>query len=750
MKTKTLFAVILVILAAMTVAPEAFAQEEVTELEEITVTATKRETALEDTALALSVVTGDMVNEQGRSNIFDLLKDVPGLYMDNPWDGGILNIRGISGGVLQFGHGDPGVSTTVDGSYTSPLVSNPVSMGFYDIARVEVLRGPQGTLYGRNAEAGVLNVISNDPSDKLEGSGTIELGNFRLIRGSGMVNTPLTDNSALRIAFNLYDRKSYFTDGRGPNNVSGRVKYLYQPSDTLRFLVGGEFSKLEGSIAGNNVVAYGLGDFPAGDPYDNLTKDGGLTGVIPGSSGDNRYAKIWAQFDWETPIGNVTYLPSYSENESKSYNLKTGGVPDIFVTERGASKDHQTSFEARLTSSGDSAFDYVFGIFYLDAESSEWDIIKGEVSDDMRIVGQTSKAVFGQGTFDLTDSFRATLGLRYTRDTKNYYTEDTSFGVGGTGTGEKEWTRPDWKVGVEMDIFENGLLYADMATGYRPGTVNADASATTLDLEGNEVPYQNQFSKPEELLAYEIGAKSSFFNKRLTVNVDAYFDEYKDRQYDETFPGVPLTQLCPSGALPSERGSMIPGLGLCYAERNMGKVETYGGELSSVMRPTDNDTINLSVAYLKAYVAESQDVLVNFQGLRVDVKGETMPDSPKWQVNASYEHRFDFGPGSLLLRGDGRYTSKSYLIDFSYMDTGTKTEKYTDGSSRTYLVRDLYTCEAHTVYDFTATFLVGEGGHTISAYVKNVFDGYYKTHMDGIRGAISDPRTYGITFSAHF
>ena len=129
-----------------------------------------------------------------------------------------------------------------------------------------------------------------------------------------------------------------------------------------------------------------------------------------------------------------------------------------------------------------------------------------------------------------------------------------------------------------------------------------------------------------------------------------------------------------------------------------------------------------------------------------------MPNSPEWQVNLSYEHRFDFEHGSLFLRGDGRYTSDVYLQDFGYLAPITRTVSYPYPSviTRTYSMRDLYTAEAHTSYDFTATFLMSDGGYTISAYVKNITDEYWKTRTDGRDAEITGPRTYGATFTARF
>jgi iron complex outermembrane receptor protein len=277
------------------------------------------------------------------------------------------------------------------------------------------------------------------------------------------------------------------------------------------------------------------------------------------------------------------------------------------------------------------------------------------------------------------------------------------------------------------------------------------------------VAYPNQFSEPEELLAYEIGAKTLFFDKRLTVNLEAYFYDYTNRQYTGIFPNVSMDQLCPgTGIKPSndERLSADPDYGLCYAECNMGKVETYGVELSTIMRPTDNDTINFSMAHLDAYVAESQIILVGSQfvpsqglvGVYADANGATMPSSPEWEVNLSWEHRFDFEPGSLFLRGDGRYESECYVQDFGYLNPNTKFPpiSYLDGSTGTYSYRDLYTAEAHTTYDFTATYVMSDGGYTISAYVKNITDEYWKTRTDGTNTTITGLRTYGVTFSARF
>ena len=183
----------------------------------------------------------------------------------------------------------------------------------------------------------------------------------------------------------------------------------------------------------------------------------------------------------------------------------------------------------------------------------------------------------------------------------------------------------------------------------------------------------------------------------------------------------------------------------------MGKVETYGGELATVWRPTGNDTVNFSMAYLEAYVAESHIAVVNTTPIeQVDVNGETMPESPKWMVNASYERRFDFEPGSLLLRADGRYTSEQYLEGFNHLATGMTPVSYNNGTTVMYRIGDLFVVKDHTTYDFTATYMVSNSRYSVTAYVKNITDDYYKIFAAMPFTRVTAPRTYGATFTVRF
>jgi iron complex outermembrane receptor protein len=228
-----------------------------------------------------------------------------------------------------------------------------------------------------------------------------------------------------------------------------------------------------------------------------------------------------------------------------------------------------------------------------------------------------------------------------------------------------------------------------------------------------------------------------------------YYYDYENRQYTEVWNGVPQGQLCPSGVAPTADPRLPGALGICFTDRNLGKVETYGGELSTKWLPTDNDSIDFSLSYLSATVAESQKVLVDPSGSFMDVNGQTMPDAPKWTINAGYEHRFDFKPGSLFLRADGRYTSESYFEGFGYLSSRMVKERLF-GTGFSYSARDIYTCKAHYVYDFTATYLMGGGKYTISAYVKNITEEYWKLFTGDNDVSISAPRTYGVTFTARF
>jgi iron complex outermembrane receptor protein len=722
-------------------------------LEEVIVTAEKRSDNLQKTAISVTAISGEAINREGRNDINDLLKDVPGVTLTNSPGGNYqINIRGISGGGLPNFDGDPAASINLDGSYNSPLVGGPSQLSFYDVARVEVLRGPQGTLYGRNAESGAINVVTGNPIKTFDSSGTLEFGNYALVRAAGMVNVPLNDSWALRAAFTNINRNGYFTSGNGTNVGSGgRVKLQYDSGSAFKFLLGADYSKVGGAVGvggmSNGIPAWGLGDPPT-DPYDDVTKNGGLSGAIPGSSQNNTTLKTWMQFDWNTAIGTLTILPSHVRYATSNIVLAIpmGGTANNFVEQPSNGLGLQDTVEARLASAESSKLKWIVGAFYLDASNNTFSTVNGV---SRVIVNAKSSALFGQVTWPVSSSLRLIGGLRETSDKKDFTSTNANlsgFAAPYPGSGGGSWSRVDFKAGLEMDLSPASLLYATIATGYRPGSIQASSSAlVNAGTAAAPIPVANKnlVTKPERLASFAIGSKNQFLDNRLRVNGELYYYDYRDRQYTYFTTAAVPTQPCPNGQHTLSFGPDT----VCLIELNANKVRMIGAEVETQWLATANDQLSLSAALLNATAAESQSVTLgnpNPPGgvTIIDINGKTLPKSPKLELNGSYQHSFDLPGGRLTPRADLHYTSQAYLQSFEYLLDVVNAAGYREGNK--------YIQKAYTVYDLSLNYSPMSDKWNLNAYMKNVGKTYYKTITDGAYTTVGPPRTFGVVLSVHY
>ncbi|MCA8890110.1 MAG: TonB-dependent receptor plug domain-containing protein, partial [Parvularculaceae bacterium] len=284
----------------------------------ITVTAQKKAESIQDTPISIVAFEGEAMSAEGRNEIRDVLDRVAGLTFKNAAYGATsINLRGIEGINGAQGKTDPAVPLYFDGVVQPALLGDPGTTTFFDIDRLEVLRGPQGTLYGRGASAGLVNVITNNPVDEYEAGMAIEVGNYDMTRATGYANIPLAEGVAFRASAQHLRRDSFYTSGaNNARQTAARAKLQYEPSDTIRVLVGGEYAKVGGNLGaggrGAGITAWGLGD-PASDPWDDITTDGGLTGQVPGSTQDDDFYKVWGEIDVDLPFANLTVIPGYSE-----------------------------------------------------------------------------------------------------------------------------------------------------------------------------------------------------------------------------------------------------------------------------------------------------------------------------------------------------------------------------------------------------------------------------------------------------
>jgi len=444
-----------------------------TTLEEIIVTAQKRETSLQDTAVAVSVITGDALARAGVVDPDSLAEMVPNVDVNSEAnrDGLIIVVRGVAGTDVRNG-ADPTTAFHVDGSYVPRL--SGANAYFFDTERVEILRGPQGTLYGRNSTSGVVNVISKKPKlGETEGSIELAAGNFSQFVAQGAINFPVSDNVAVRASFMSNTRDGY-TNNRGPGSVgisedsndadelAFRAHLLWQVSDNTSLLLTGESYSREGvGQTGSNLgclseaelAPFGLTTVTAAQPGGSVVTCNNTSNPIEDnplntqSSRDNTDSNFRFQIDHGFGSMDLYYLGAFRSHE-RDYLDDNDGTAIVAngIAATGSIVEHTESdtwsHEVRLASSGDRGFQWLVGAYYLEEEidgifqvhlsrdpSRNAGMAPGPVATfgfDEQIVqfidrGLTSESIAGfvNGSFELSDSVTLNAGARWTQDEKD-------------------------------------------------------------------------------------------------------------------------------------------------------------------------------------------------------------------------------------------------------------------------------------------------------------------------------------------
>ena len=677
-------------------------------LEEILITASKTSTTdIQKTAGAVVAVTGSDLLQNGQDNISTALKDIPGVFLGaSPSSSGYdLTIRGIGPTIPSFINGGGGVAFNFDGVYNNAPTTN--GLGYYDLDRIELLLGPQGTLYGRAAEGGVMNVITHDPMHKFEVSGSLEVGNYDLVHLTGMINIPLSDNLALRVAGSEINRRGYLSNGQDDDvEQSVRAKLLYTPSDGTRILLGGEFFHTGGegpAIAG----AFGI-------PVPTQTQ----AYYYPNAPGvNNQYGyKAWAQFDQDLGFARLTVLPAY-QNLGPNNDEVTGGPTDYTGAQDNIGLHGlwiQRSLEARLSSEASSAVQWVIGYFgYTSFEElmQENAIVVNDAIVPVQAnppIGANlsystnyagTEGLFGQTTIPVAADTRLIVGARESRDIK----KDTTTNV-DVPLPAGHFSSFDYKLGVQHDLAANSMLYLTYATGYRPG--------------GVDPLYPYSVYADEHLKSLEIGSKNEFLDHRLRLNADAYWYHYtgfqvQELSFDPTrFPAFELA---------------IPNLPL---------VTNVGVDLAVQYLVTPDDKLSASVAYLNSRIG-GDPTLDFIDGL--PFYGKPLSQAPEWAVVFNPQHTFHLWNGATLTATpDIRYTTYYYIP----VANPPPPPSQSIGPPIDYLIQPAYWDE-----DFSLAYAPAEGHWGISAYIRNISNQVVKVGQNGGLGA---PRSFGVVFNASF
>ncbi len=403
---------------------------------EIVVTAQKKSESLQDAALAIDAVTGKDLEAQGVTNPRDITKLVPSLTISN---GGGQNsslfLRGV-GNRTNNAYNDPAIAISYDGVY----VARPAALtgaAFYDLERVEVLKGPQGILYGRNATGGAINILPAKPKlgDRLGGF-SVSAGSYDAVSANGYVNLPVGDTAAVRLAASRQSQDGFNRDGSDDRDVwSVRGQALWEPAGGITVKVGADYSKVGGRGAGNHY----LGSFGAAptytfipgpfDLYEGMGTDaanayrrtlrgapgfGLLRSINQQTYVDMEYWGVNGEINAKTPVGDLTVIAAYrADKGSSAFN------GPAFNTAINIVDDSQFSLEARLAGAV-GPLDYIVGGFYIKDDAFANNEFNQEFVLPIQTYNHTTKSVagFGQLTYNLTDRLRVLGGVRYTRDTK--------------------------------------------------------------------------------------------------------------------------------------------------------------------------------------------------------------------------------------------------------------------------------------------------------------------------------------------
>jgi iron complex outermembrane receptor protein len=628
-----------VALSCVAIIAPALAQErQGATLEEIIVTAEKREASLQDTPAAVAALQGDDLIAQGITDQSMLTRVVPGLLLGDQGGTGLFFIRGI-GQTQGAANSQPAVAINLNGVYWSREMGiTPL----FDLERVEVLPGPQGTLWGRNAAGGAINFVTRKPTQEFGGELNLEVGDYELLHATGVVNMPVTDHFALRLAVDSNDHDAYMTNGAfDKDDLAYRLSALYDNDVLSIFLLG---MHIENGGTGNNSVLFNEAGRPGpfnptpNDPYNQTYSTAAL---YQDSVTDVVQAEVSYAFGNDLTL---TYLPGYVRFDGDKNQQFMGTNPS-----RIEPSVDQKTHELRLSNGPDGRWRWVGGLYSHRADHGFNVTVGTHLPAPVGVNRFTnelkSSAAFGEATFSFTDDLRLTLGSRYSKDrfigTFLGTTPPGSATNPLRGRADVETDNTDWKVGVEMDLrAEETLLYATIQTGYLMGGFVQDGG----------------IFDPETLIAYTIGAKNRFLDGRLQLNGEAFYYDYEDYQ---------LTYV----------------QGTFFAAQNAPS-EVTGIQLDAAMQVTDSDTFTLTGTWQDATILDER--LFPRNGLPASIDGFDLPNAPDLTATAGWDHAWGLSGGARIVGRAQVYYSSGYWMVFTH-DLNTKQESYTNsGASVTY------------------------------------------------------------------
>ena len=710
------------------------------QLEDIVVTAQRRTELAQGVPISITAVSGATLQAASVKGLDGLTKGIVGIQYDSgSTQRPELYIRGIGTNRFDLGS-DPSSGIFIDEVY-QPRFAN-VSSGLLDIERVEILRGPQGTLFGRNTIGGAISVTTADPANEFEGLVSGSYGNNEYVNAAATVSGPLTDRLRARISAGYSDRDGFMRDtvsGRddGVASFTVRAKAVYDLTDNLTFKLSGSYFESRQRALLLNPASLPLF---LGGPLTPQVLDGDPFSGTYTFPGGNRVTngQINARLEWRGDALTTTLIGSWIRFTQRPSQDLDGNRNDN-IDYAGYDRTNTYSAELRLASTDEGAltfndrFRWVAGLFlFQDKGFERQDFTTGRDSIISFLIANptltppfngptvrktdttlldtdlTSFALYGQGTVSITDRLGLTIGGRYTRDRRDFTFRGltptpgiplipANYVVSAVKTSPKFTPR----VSLDFKPVKDVLIYASYSQGFKSSAIQSTPTTAAIAARVTE---------PEKVDAYEIGLKSELFGRRLRLNIAVFENRFRDLQVRRvvTFPGGFSTALSENAATSTVRGLEVEASALVARKL----------------------LLNASYAYLDAkYGSYVVDPVAG-----IDFSGNRLPRAPRHRFNVDATYTTEIaGAGELQVRAAYNYTG-----EFFFQPNNLRIERESP----------------YGLTDLSARLTLPNGTTSVQAWSRNLFNVTYRNYLDPLDQerveGYGERRTYGVTVTQRF
>jgi len=643
----------------------------------------------------------------------------PGLQAGRVNGNAVPFIRGVGSNSTTVGT-ENSIATYIDGVYYPALMSG--IQDFNNVERVEVLKGPQGTLFGRNATGGLIHIVTKDPEYDPSMRIRLGYGNYDTSATNFYGTMGITDT----IAADLSIVTSHAQEGWGRNLSTGRdllpesgsairSKVLWEPSDLTKVILSLAYSEKEGSTGVARQPMPGtqtsLGATYTGNWHDVESDVGNGSGGYYDTQQKSASLTVRHDFDDMEFVSITSYIEgdNYTElDQDGSARSATGGLNPLSIF--GVTTDETYGQEFQLISANEGNLNWTVGALYLLSKPSYAPSQLARPGSpsflDVWVDSETeSLAIFGEMYYDFTEQLSMTLGARYTQDKRDVEGRTVIPGASLVlpFNGSEDWSEPTWKLAFDYKLNDDILTYISYSRGYRSGAYNTFVTSGVLP---NPV-------EPETIDAYEIGMKSDLLDNTLRLNMSAFYYKYDDLQYEQVVSGAVILL-------------------------NAASAEIKGFDIESIYSPTENFNLRLTASYLDATYEDFNNgpvyTLTPSNGNTVtagDLSGNDMIRTPDFTYGISADYRIPLTSGEVALAANYYYNDGFFWLP----DNGIRQDNY-------------------DIVNANASFTTNDGKWVLSIWGSNLLDeeySYYASSVNyGNTFTAAPPRLYGVSVGLNF